>query len=88
MCVHESRTQNDQVIQMKSHLFAGAIALVLGACAQAVTPLPDVANQNAATQVARTSPVTYRDPFAGYTDRTPSGPRNWRQVNDEQSEGN
>ncbi len=73
---------------MKIHLFAGASALALGACAQAVTPLPDIASQQTVISAARTSPVTYRDPFAGYTDRTPSGPRDWRQVNDEQSEGN
>lgn len=73
---------------MKSHLFAGAATLVLGACAQSVTPLPDSASQRTATNPGRTSPVTYHDPFAGYTDRTPSGPRDWRQVNDEQSEGN
>jgi hypothetical protein len=79
---------DDQGIQMKSYLFAGASALALGACAQAVTPLPDIASQQSIAEVARTSPVTYRDPFAGYTDRTPSGPRDWRQVNDEQSEGN
>ncbi|MDX5400811.1 MAG: hypothetical protein LPK02_00365 [Rhodobacterales bacterium] len=71
---------------MKSYLFAGASALALGACAQALTPLPDIASQRSAAEVARTSPLTYRDPFAGYTDRSPSGPRDWRQVNDEQSE--
>lgn len=73
---------------MKSYLLAGASALALGACAQAVTPLPDIASQHSVTEVARSSPVAYRDPFAGYTDRRPSGPRDWRQVNDEQSEGN
>ena len=73
---------------MKYYLFAGASALALGACSQAVTPLPNIANQQSVTEVARTSRVTYRDPFAGYTDRIPSGPRDWRQVNDEQSEGN
>lgn len=79
---------DDQGIQMKSFFLAGAGALVMGACAPAVTPLPQTTSQNAATDAARLSPVTYRDPFAGYTDRTPSGPRDWRQVNDEQSEAN
>lgn len=73
---------------MKFYLFAGASALALGACAQTVTPLPDIASQQSTTEVARTSPAAYRDLFAGFTDRTPSGPRDWRQVNDEQSEGN
>ena len=79
---------DDQGIQMKSFFLAGAGALVLGACAPAVTPLPNIANQQSVTEVARTSRVTYRDPFAGHTDRIPSGPRDWRQVNDEQSEAN
>lgn len=73
---------------MKSYLIAGAGALALGACTQAVTPLPDIASQQHVTNASRTSPDTYRDPFAGFTDRSPSGPRDWREVNDEQSEGN
>ncbi|MFD1194692.1 hypothetical protein ACFQ3C_08410 [Seohaeicola saemankumensis] len=81
-------TLNDQGIQMKSYLFAGATALVLSACAQGSTPLPDIAAQTAMTHATHSSPVTFSDPFAGYTDRTPTGPRDWRQVNDEQSEGN
>lgn len=73
---------------MKSYLFAGATALALAACAQEVTTLPDIASQQRVTNASSTSPVTYRDPFAGYIDRRPSGPRDWRQVNDEQSEAN
>jgi len=73
---------------MKFYFFAGASALALGACAQVVTPLPDITSQQSVSEVALTSTATYRDPFAGFTDRAPSGPRDWRQVNDEQSEGN
>lgn len=73
---------------MKSYLLAGAGALVLGACSQGNSPLPDTAIQQSPTDASRVSLITYRDPFAGFTNRTPSGPRDWRQVNDEQSEGN
>ena len=75
-------------MHMKSYLFAGASALALAACAQAVTPLPDIASQQHLADASHSSSVIYRDPFAGYTDRSPSGPRDWRQVNDEQSEAN
>lgn len=73
---------------MKLPLFAGACALGLGACAQVPTPLPDVTAQQAATNTAVGSQISYTDPLAGYSYRAPTGPRNWRQVNDEQSEGN
>jgi hypothetical protein len=52
------------------------------------TPLPDVAAQQAVTSTAVASAISYADPLAGYSYRAPTGPRNWRQVNDEQSEGN
>jgi hypothetical protein len=32
--------------------------------------------------------MTYGDPLAGYTYRGPTGPRDWREVNQEQTEGN
>ena len=73
---------------MKTPLLAGACALALGACSQAPTPLPDVTAQQAVTSGAIASSVAYADPLAGYTYRGPTGPRDWREVNQEQSEGN
>lgn len=73
---------------MKLSLFAGGFALVLGACATAPTPLPDVTAQTAAADRAVLSPVRHADPLAGYVKRAPTGPRDWRTVNQEQSEGN
>lgn len=85
----------NQVLLMKNYLVLGASALTLGACAQdlrplpyTATPLPVVAAQQAVTNTAITSPVRYQDPLAGYTYRGPTGPRDWRTVNEEQSEGN
>jgi hypothetical protein len=82
------QSPNNQGNQMKSYMLTGAATLVLGACAPAVTPLPDIASQQSVASATQMSASSYRDPLAGYTDRTPSGPRNWRQVNDEQTEGN
>jgi hypothetical protein len=31
--------------------------------------------------------MSYGDPLAGYTYRGPTGPRDWREVNKEQTEG-
>ncbi len=73
---------------MKSYVFSGALALVLGACAYEPTPLPIVADQQAAANSSVLSPVQYQDPLAGYTYRAPTGPRDWRSVNEEQTEGN
>jgi hypothetical protein len=80
---------------MKITLFLGASALTLGACGQDLqpikftpTPLPVVAAQQAVTNTAIASPVRYQNPLAGYTYRGPTGPRDWRTVNEEQSEGN
>jgi hypothetical protein len=73
---------------MKIHLSMGASALALGACAYQPAPLPNVAAQQAATNTAISSPVNYQDPMAGYTYRGPTGPRDWRSVNQEQTEGN
>ena len=80
---------------MKIQLILGASALTLGACAYDLepvpyeaTPLPVVTAQQAVTNAAVTSPVSYQDPLAGYTYRGPTGPRDWRTVNEEQSEGN
>jgi hypothetical protein len=50
--------------------------------------LPDVTAQQAVTSGAIASSVAYADPLAGYTYRGPTGPRDWREVNQEQSEGN
>lgn len=84
-----------QVLLMKIQLLLGASALTLGACAQdirpipyTVTPLPAVTAQQAVTNKAVVSPIRYQDPLAGYTYRGPTGPRDWRTVNEEQSEGN
>lgn len=73
---------------MKTHLLSGASALVLGACTYEPTPLPVVAAQQAATNANVSSTISYQDPLAGYTYRAPTGPRDWRTVNDEQSEAN
>lgn len=80
---------------MKIHLILGASALALGACGQDLapikftpTPLPVVTAQQAVTNTAVSSPVRYQNPLAGYTYRGPTGPRDWRTVNEEQSEGN
>ncbi len=73
---------------MKIHLFMGALALTLGACAYEPSPLPNVTAQQAVANTAVFSPIKYQDPLAGYTYRGPTGPRDWRAVNQEQSEGN
>ena len=73
---------------MKIQIFLGASALALGACAYEPTPLPIVTTQKAATNTAVASPIRYQDPLAGYTHRSPTGPRDWRSVNEEQTEGN
>jgi hypothetical protein len=80
---------------MKIQLVLGSTALTLGACAQELkplpytaTPLPVVTAQQAVTNAAVVSRVQYQDPLAGYTYRGPTGPRDWRTVNEEQSEGN
>jgi hypothetical protein len=73
---------------MKIQLTLGASALALGACAQSPTPLPVVTAQQAVSNMSVVSPIKYQDPLAGYTYRGPTGPRDWRTVNQEQSEGN
>ncbi len=73
---------------MKILLSTGASALALSACAYEPTPLPIVTAQQAVTNTAISSPIGYQDPLAGYTYRGPTGPRDWRSVNQEQSEGN
>lgn len=73
---------------MKYYIYPGASALVLGACAYEPTPLPIVTDQQATMNSAVLSPVQYQDPLAGYTYRAPTGPRDWRSVNEEQTEGN
>tara|TARA_R110002020_G_scaffold6691_1_gene28473 strand:+ start:140 stop:415 length:276 start_codon:yes stop_codon:yes gene_type:complete len=81
-------TFTNQVTFMKTHLLMGASALALGACAYEPTPLPIVTAQQAVTNTAVASPIRYQDPLAGYTYRGPTGPRDWRSVNEEQTEGN
>ena len=73
---------------MKISVFVGASALTLGACAYQPASLPETAAQQAVTNPAVYSPIRYRDPLAGYTYRGPTGPRDWRTVNQEQTEGN
>lgn len=73
---------------MKIILLTGASALALSACTYEPTPLPDITFLNAATNRSVASPVRYQDPLAGYIYRAPTGPRDWREVNQEQSEGN
>ncbi|MFT4962044.1 MAG: starvation-inducible outer membrane lipoprotein [Paracoccaceae bacterium] len=74
---------------MKTTLLLGASALALGACASSPTPLPSVETQQATASA--NAPIThtgYQNPLAGFQSRAPSEPRPWRDVNDEQSEGN
>ena len=78
----------NQVTFMKNRLFMGASALALGACAYEPTPLPDTAAQQAVASSAISSPINYQNPLAGYTYRGPTGPRDWRSLNQEQSESN
>lgn len=73
---------------MNRYIATGACALSLGACAYQPTPLPDVAPQQAALDTSVGSSPVYTDPLSGYTYRGPTGPRDWRAVNQEQSEGN
>jgi hypothetical protein len=73
---------------MKFYIFSGASALALGACSYYPTPLPIVTDQQAASNASVFSQVQYQDPLAGYTYRAPTGPRDWRSVNEEQTEGN
>lgn len=80
---------------MKIYLLLGASALTLGACAQdlrplkyTTTPLPVVTAQQEIANKAIVTPVQHQDPLAGYSYRSPTGPRDWRTVNQEQSEGN
>ncbi|MFT6121237.1 MAG: hypothetical protein ACJAXK_003198 [Yoonia sp.] len=72
---------------MKSQLLSGACALALSACATTQTPLPDTAALEAVATSGAASPIRPQDPFAGYTYRGPTGPRDWREVNQEQVEG-
>ncbi|KJZ26065.1 hypothetical protein [Tritonibacter mobilis] len=71
---------------MKIYFLTGALALALSACARQPIPLPDVTTQQVAS-TANSSPIIYQNPLAGYTYRSPTGPRDWRKVNQEQSEG-
>ncbi len=73
---------------MKPYVFSGPFALVLGACAYESTPLPIVADQQAVTNSSVLSPLQHQNPFVGYIYRAPTGPRDWRSVNEEQTEGN
>ena len=80
---------------MKIHFVLGACTLTLGACTQDVrplpytpTPLPAVATQEATLSTTVVSPISHPNPLAGYTYRGPTGPRDWRTVNQGQSEGN
>lgn len=73
---------------MKIHLALGACVLGLGACAYEPTPFPIVAAQQAVANTSVAAPVRYQDPLAGFIHRAPTGPRDWRSVNEEQTEGN
>lgn len=73
---------------MKIHLITGASALALGACAYEPTPLPIITAQQAPTNTTVASPIGYQEPLAEFTHRSPTGPRDWRSVNEEQTEGN
>jgi starvation-inducible outer membrane lipoprotein len=73
---------------MKIRMLLGASALVLGACSTEPTPLPNVETQLAVAAAAsvRSNPG-YRDPFAGFQNRQPTGPHPWRALNDAQARG-
>lgn len=73
---------------MKIHISMGAFALLLGACTSEPTPLPSVTSQQETVNSSISSPLSYSNPLAGYTYRGPTGPRDWREVNEEQSEAN
>jgi len=73
---------------MKTYLMPWALALVLGACASTPTPLPVVLEQQAVVSSPTVTPIPRRDPLDGFVPRPPTGPRDWRKVNQEQSEGN
>jgi starvation-inducible outer membrane lipoprotein len=73
---------------MKSQILTGACALALGACASLPAPLPDTTTLQAASLPGAAAPLRSTDPLAGYTHRAPTGPRDWREVNQEQTEGN
>jgi hypothetical protein len=72
---------------MKSQILSGACALALGACASTPTALPNTAALLAVGSTGTTTPLQVQDPFAGYTYRGPTGPRDWREVNQEQTAG-
>ncbi|QIE47710.1 hypothetical protein G5B38_18890 (plasmid) [Pseudohalocynthiibacter aestuariivivens] len=73
---------------IKIYVFAGVSALFLSACASEPTTLPGVASQQATIDGTISSPLSYSNPLVGYTYRGPTGPRDWRSVNEEQSEAN
>ncbi len=73
---------------MKTCILSGATALAIGGCAYKPSPLPVIAAQLAPADTAVSSTIVYQDPLAGYTYRGPTGPRDWRTVNEEQSEAN
>lgn len=73
---------------MKKLLFVGALPLALGACATPLAPLPTVESQQKVASAAIPSPIRYTDPLAGFANRQVTGPRDWRSVNEEQSEAN
>jgi hypothetical protein len=72
---------------MKSQLLCWACALALGACASTPTPLPDTTALKAISTSGVATALRQQDPFAGYSYRAPTGPRDWREVNQEQTEG-
>ena len=77
----------NQVTFMKIYLIIGAPALALSACAYDSTHLPVVTTLQLVTNTAVSSSINYQDPFAGYIDRGPIDPRDWRTVNEEQTVG-
>lgn len=72
---------------MKSQILSGACALALGACASTPSSLPDTAALQAVSTLGVVTSLRQQDPFAGYTYRAPTEPRDWREVNQEQAEG-
>lgn len=72
---------------MKIHHLTGIPILALGACAYEPTPLPVISALQNFSNTTVISPISYQNPLAGYVYRSPTAPRDWRTVNEEQTEG-
>lgn len=73
---------------MKIFLLAGVIPAFLGACSAPPAPLPDVSilQKTASPNIAALQPEN-KSVVQGYEHRTPTDPKSWRELNDQQSSG-